>query len=126
MTSKYIDINGRWGVVLCYNLYRKDVRDMRAYMESFGMEDENIDEALRVLLYHENTGMCVSSFALRMSLVFIGGSSDEGQFWDTVSHELYHVMTAICDYYDVSSGSEDAAWTMGYLVRKTVQQIAPP
>lgn len=123
MTTEYIDIEGKWGVVICHNLYRRDVRDMRAYMESFGLPDEKIDEVIRILLYHDNTGYCINSFRLRMSLIFIGSATSEDQFWDTVGHELYHCQQSILDYYNVSKDSEDAAWTYGYLMRKAVQLI---
>lgn len=127
MKSKYIDVKEKWGIVLCYDLMRKDVREMRALMESLGMVDEEIDEALRILLYHPNTGMCISNSALRMSLVFIGEATSEDQWWDTVAHEvLDHAKWAICMYYNVEFGGEDSAWLTGYLMRKLVQQIAPP
>lgn len=85
----------------------------------------SIEEAVRILL-GVNTGMCVSRSDIRMSLVFIGSTSSEEQFWDTVVHELYHASCALCDYYDVAHDSEGFAWTIGYLVRKAVGLLAPP
>ena len=127
MTTRYLDIKGKWGVVVCYNLQRKDARKMRALMESVGMPDNVIDRALRLLLYHENNGMCIGNNALRMSLVFVGEATSEEQWWDTMAHEvLDHVKYAICMYYGVKFGGEDSAWLTGYLMRLIVQQIAPP
>ena len=127
MKSEYLDIKGKWGVALCYDLMRKDAREMRALMESLGMVDDEIDEALRILLYHENTGMCISNDLLRMSLVFIGDATGEDQWWDTVAHEvLDHVKWAICLHYGVEFGGEDSAWLTGYLMRLIVRQVAPP
>ena len=48
------------------------------------------------------------------------------QWWDTLTHELYHAQQAICGYYGVDVGSEDGAWTMGYLMRQAVGLLAPP
>ena len=127
MRTEYIDVKGKWGIVVCYDLMRRDVREMRALMESIGMTDEDIDEALRMLLYHENTGMCVTNNALRMSLVFVGEASGEDQWWDTLAHEVMdHAKVAILDYYNVPLRGEDSAWLTGYLMRKVVQLIAPP
>lgn len=127
MQTEYIDVKGKWGIVVCYDLMRRDVREMRALMESIGMNDDDIDDALRMLLYHENTGMCVTNNALRMSLVFVGEASGEDQWWDTLAHEIMdHAKVAILDYYNVSLRGEDSAWLTGYLMRKVVQLIAPP
>ncbi len=127
MKTEYIDVRGKWGIVVCYDLLRKDVRYMRALMESVGMENDDIDEALRILLYHENTGMCVTNPKLKMSLVFVGEATGEDQWWDTMAHEvLDHAKVAILDYYGIPLRGEDSAWLTGYLMRRTVQLIAPP
>ena len=118
MKSEYIDVKGKWGIVVCYDLMRKDVREMRALMESVGLEDEEIDGYLRMLLYHKE---------LAMSLVFIGEATSEDQWWDTLAHEILdHVKIAILDFYHVPLRSEDSAWLTGFLMRKVVQLIAPP
>ncbi len=125
MKTSYIDVAGEWGIVLCYDFGLLDADEMAAMMNAFGMEDVSIEEAVRILL-GVNTGMCVSRSDIRMSLVFIGSTSSEEQFWDTVVHELYHASCALCDYYDVAHDSEGFAWTIGYLVRKAVGLLAPP
>jgi hypothetical protein len=127
MKSEYIDVKGKWGIVVCYDLMRRDVREMRALMEAVGLEDDKADEALRMLLYKKNTGMCITNMDLKMSLVFIGEATSEDQRWDTVAHEIMdHAKVAILDYYHVSLRGEDSAWLTGYLMRKVVQLIAPP
>lgn len=70
--------------------------------------------------------MCVSRDDVRMSLIFIGNTSSDEQFWDTVSHELFHAQQAILDYYDVPNDGESAAWTMGYLMRCAVKLLGEP
>jgi len=127
MKSKYIDVKGKWGIVVCYDLMRKDVREMRALMESVGLEDEEIDGYLRMLLYHKNKGLCISNMELAMSLVFIGEATSQDQWWDTLAHEILdHAKIAILDFYHVPLRSEDSAWLTGFLMRKVVQLIAPP
>ena len=127
MKSEYIDVKGKWGIVVCYDLMRKDVREMRALMEAVGLGDEEIDGYLRLLLYHKNKGLCITNMELKMSLVFVGEADSEDQWWDTMAHEvLDHAKVAILDYYNVSLRGEDAAWLTGYLMRKLVQLIAPP
>ncbi len=127
MKSEYIDVKGKWGIVVCYDLMRKDVREMRALMEAVGVDDVEIDGYLRLLLYHKNKGLCITNMELKMSLVFIGEATSEDQRWDTIAHEILdHAKVAILDYYHVSLRGEDSAWLTGYLMRKVVQLIAPP
>ena len=126
MRSEYIDVDGKWGVVFCYDLRRLDEYEMRAMMMSLGMRGRKLEEAVDVLLYEKNTGICISNDALRMSLIIIGNAESEEQHWDTVAHELGHAAHAICDYYGVSHTGEDFSWTLGYLMRKVVEQTAPP
>lgn len=127
MKSEYIDVKDKWGIVVCYDLMRRDVREMRALMESVGVEDEEIDGYLRMLLYHKNKGLCISNMELAMSLVFIGEAESEDQWWDTLAHEILdHAKIAILDFYHVPLRSEDSAWLTGFLMRKVVQLIAPP
>ena len=127
MKSEYIDVKGKWGIVVCYDLMRKDVREMRALMEAVGLGDDEIDGYLRMLLYHKNKGLCITNMELKMSLVFVGEATSEDQRWDTIAHEILdHAKVAILDYYHVSLRGEDSAWLTGYLMRKVVQLIAPP
>ena len=146
MKTEYIDVKGKWGIVVCYDLKRRDVHEMRALMEAVGMDNESaegymrvsvyrkgesvevgVDEALRMLLCHTNTGMCITNMDLKMSLVFIGEADSEDQWWDTMAHEILdHAKVAILDYYRVPLRGEDSAWLTGYLMRKVVQFIAPP
>ena len=126
MKTRYIDVDGAWGVVLCYDLKRLDEYEMRQAMMAFGLRGARLDKPIDVLLFHENTGMCISRDDVRMSLIYIGNATSEEQWWDTVSHELFHAQQAILDYYDVPNYTEDAAWTMGYLMRKTVEIVGEP
>lgn len=126
MTSEYIDVKGYWGVLFCYDFRRLDEYEMRSIMMSLGIRGEKLDEATDILLFNENTGMCISNDRLKMSVIFIGAATSEEQHWDTCVHELFHAACAICDYYGIDHDGEDFAWTIGYLTRKVVEQTSPP
>lgn len=126
MQTEYVDVRGKWGIVLCYDLDLDDDVDIMNYMVSLGSDEEGAYKAVNVLFWQENAGLCVTNMALRMSLIFIGDADSAEQWWDTLSHELYHAQQAIIEYYNVPPDTEDAAWTMGYLMRKSVELVAPP
>lgn len=58
-----------------------------------------------------------------MSVVCIGNATSLEQWWDTLSHEIDHLQDAIMQYYDVSSGTEEAAWLQGYIMRLIVKAL---
>ncbi|MCR5270542.1 MAG: hypothetical protein K6D91_05945 [Prevotella sp.] len=126
MKSEYINVDGKWGVVFCHDLHMIDEYEMRQSMMSFGMRGRQIEDAIEILLYKENTGMCVSRDDIRMSLIFVGNGTSKEQYWDTVVHELYHAASSIIDYYGISDNEEDFAWTIGFLMRKAVELTSEP
>ena len=125
MTTKYIDVDGYWGIVLCYDFDWEDHEEMAAIMESFGMRKYSIRRSLHILSTF-NSGMAVSHHGLRMSVMFVGEATSPIQFWSTVNHELVHVEQAILDYYGEDWEGEPPAYLAGYLLQKTVEQIAEP
>ena len=70
--------------------------------------------------------MAISQDDLRMSAIFISKATSAEQFWDTVNHELYHVNTAIIDYYDEPYDEEGAAHLQGWLMRNAVSLLGEP
>ena len=117
MTENYIDIDGYWGVLFCCCYKRSDKDRMRGIMESFGLDEYHVIEAMSVLS-HRNTGMTISRGDVTMSVMFVSPATSHEQLMDTVAHEIDHVQYAICRHYDVERGSEDAAWLQGYLMRR--------
>lgn len=126
MVTKYIDVDdGSWGVLVIYNYSIMDFDELAAIMDSFGLSNNNVRKALRVLST-PNTGMTISRSDFRMSVVFVSETSRRSEFWNTIAHELKHVHDAILDYYDVPLDGEPSAYTVGYLFQQVVQEIAEP
>ena len=121
MTTRYIDIDGYWGIILCYDFGWSDADSMAAIMDAFGMGDSHIREAMRVL-YGVNSGMTISRSDLCMSAMFISDTTSKAQFFDTLAHEIDHVQDAICEHYDVALGTEPAAYLQGYIVRQMASE----
>lgn len=84
MKSEYIDIKGKWGIVVCYDFDERDENDMANYMMALGAMSGDVDGALDVLFGQVNAGMCVTNSPLRMSLIFIGDADSAEQWWDTL------------------------------------------
>jgi hypothetical protein len=84
-----IDINGYWKVIILYNVYLGEL----------------------------DTGFTYTDYSKRRSIVAISTSSSSEQFFNTLIHELKHLQSHICKYYNVKEDSEDAAYLIGYIAQ---------
>ena len=120
--SSYIDIDGRWGIIVNYGYGLQDYDDLWAIMRSFGLNDRSSKRALQILSSY-NTGMAVSKQDIQMSAVFISNATSASEFWSTVIHEFIHVADAILEYYGESWSGEPAAYLVGYLVKEFCKKV---
>lgn len=125
MVTKYIDVDGYWGILVNYDFDKYDMDDIAAVLYSFGLSNNKIDYALDVLSQY-NTGMAISSPSLRMTSIYISKSSSSSQFWSTINHELLHAEQAILDYYGEDCDGEPPAYLAGYLLQRVVEEVAEP
>ena len=124
METKYIDVDGRWGVIVCYNYDEEDKQDMWSIMRSFNMTSQSANRAINILSNY-NTGMAVSNDDIRMSAIFISKATRPSEWWSTCLHELRHVAQAIIEYYGADWGEDDAYLT-GFLTKQVVEKIGEP
>ena len=125
METKYIDVDGYWGVIVCYDYGFNDYDDIWSICRSFGLSNKKTNKALRVLS-EMNTGMTISNYDIRMSVVFISKATSESEWWSTCIHELKHVTDAIIDYYDKDWDGEPSAYLNGFLMKRVVEEITEP
>lgn len=88
--SQTIDINGWWTVKVCY-----------------GADLGELD-----------SGFTATDYSKRLSVVAIGLTDTKAQLMNTISHEIKHVQSNICQYYNVNEDSEDAAYLTGYITMR--------
>lgn len=90
MIRQDIDINGYWKVIVVYDAY----------------------------LGQKNTGFTYTDFNKRKSIVGISDTTSQEQFFNTLTHEVKHLQSHICKYYNVDEDSEEAAYLTGYIVQQ--------
>ena len=90
MIRQDIDVNGYWKVIVAYNVW----------------------------LGKRDTGFTHTDFDKKRSIVGISLTTSKEQFFNTLVHEIKHVQSHICMYYNVEEDSEAAAYLIGYIVQK--------
>lgn len=90
-----VDIDGYWRVTFLYNVW----------------------------LGKRDTGFTHTDFNKRRSIVSISLSSSKEQFFNTLVHEIKHLQSHICKYYNVEEDSESAAYLSGYIAQKIYKSV---
>ena len=90
-----IDINGYWTITILYNVW----------------------------LGKRDTGFTHTNFDKKRSIVGISLTTSKEQFFNTLSHEIKHVQSHICMYYNVKEDSEAAAYLTGYIVQQLYKEF---
>lgn len=122
MKKHYIDIVGKWAFVFAYDIGEDDVKEVGDWLEALGASRREIARACRVIL-GVNKGFTYSNSDLRMSVVCISHASSREQWWDTLVHEIHHIVNTIINYYGVGYESEEAAYLQGYVMRKIIEVL---
>ena len=87
-------------------------------------QDFTIDGYWKVIVLYNvwlgrlNTGFTHTNFDKKLSIIAISPTKTKAQFINTIVHEIKHLQSHICKYYDVEEDSEDAAYLSGYIIQK--------
>ncbi len=118
MTQHYFSIGeDAWGVVVCYDIGREDLEEIGSLLSELGAKPMKIEQALRVIST-VNSGFTYTNYDKRMSLMCIGNASNGAELFDSVLHEMKHLVEHICTYYGVNSKGEPAAYLQGEVGRQ--------
>lgn len=123
MIAQYIELGNRgWSILVYYNADHHDSFELEDSLKQIEASQKEINKALDVLNDY-NTGFTFSNEDKKMSIVCISKAENEQQFLDTAVHEIKHVQSHICDYYDIDEDSEEAAYLIGYIARRMYRVI---
>jgi len=124
MKTAYIDLDGRWGIVCVYDYdVYEEYDELASFIESFKISPRQARRSLEILSA-PNTGMTVTFPEVKMSLVMISRATSKDQLFNTIAHEMYHATCGIIRYYGREMCSEDAAYTMGELMRQVIAKLS--
>lgn len=68
--------------------------------------------AIKVIT-EKNTGFCYTDTQIKSTLICIAKVDSSEEFANTLVHELKHLQSHICSYYNISEKSEEAAYLIG-------------
>lgn len=123
MAAQYIQLGNKgWNILVYYNVHSSNFAEIEDSLQQLDCPKSDLTKALRVLRNY-NTGFTFTNTEYKMSIVCIGEATDSSQFVSTVVHEAKHVQSHICSYYDIKEGSEEAAYLIGYIVKRMYMMV---
>lgn len=123
MAAQYIQLGDKgWNILVYYNVHSSNFAEIEDSLQQLDCPKSDLTKALRVLRNY-NTGFTFTNTEYKMSIVCIGKATDSSQFVSTVVHEAKHVQSHICSYYDIKEGSEEAAYLIGYIVKRMYMMV---
>lgn len=118
MIKQLLRINDKWDVLIWYCVTEDDYQEVYDTLVEFGCPILDAEYSANTVSSFPNTGLTFSDTDSRVSFVCVSSTTSYSQFVDTLMHEIKHVQSHICEYYDVDENSEDAAYLVGYLARR--------
>lgn len=111
-----------WGILMVYDYEARDFERIWSMLRAFGLPDYRAQAAMSVLS-QTNTGMTLTIPSDLMSVLFISETTSNEEWFDTLIHELKHVVEHISEYYQVDPTSEPAAYLQGEIGRQMFPMI---
>lgn len=99
-----------------YGLKEEDTDEVCNSLVQIGCTEKAVESAREHCLRGmPNTGLTYSNLAGRKSVVAVSRTTSEYEFVNTVTHEIFHVVTHICESLDIDLKDEEPCYMMGWL-----------
>lgn len=129
MIWQTIDIDGWWIATVVYIPTERDMPTVAGALHRLGCPQEDIERTWRFMTDEWNKGFTWSNPIRKRSVTLIGRAKEWSQFFNTVTHEMKHLVDEITAVYDVENYGEPPAYLQGYLGEKmapVIRRIACP
>ena len=104
-----------WSILVFYFVGRENVDEVCEALVKIGCTEMAINSAREHCLGEQDTGLTYSNLSKRKSVVAIGRTSSKHEFINTVAHEMFHVVTHICEALGIGLKDEEPCYVMGWL-----------
>lgn len=122
MTSQeiYIERYG-WNIHIFYDVCRRDADYICGSLVQMGCTGKAVKDAREHFFRGgENTGLTYSNMIARESIVAIGRATSCKELVNTIAHELFHVVTHICETDGIDMTTEEPCYMMGWLCQSII------
>lgn len=115
-----INIQNKWQCYFFVN--KKELTLLLQYLRKIHCDYEDLENA-KEILNSINSGVTFTNFRFKTFIVVISDATNREQWFNTLVHELKHVQSHICEYYNISESGEQAAYLIGYLMQYFIRNL---
>lgn len=101
----------------------EDFEEMEVQLLRCGAGLRETSEAVRVL-HGWNKGYTFTNYETRSSVMTVGKATSGAQMFDSIVHELKHLVEHVSDYYGVNPKEEVSAYLQGEVGRQMFPVVA--
>lgn len=110
-----IDVDGHWNIIVYYEIDINNIYSVLEELGNYGCSYKDQEVIYNMLIHKRNTGFTFNNTDEKISIIGIAKQTSGDQFLNTTVHELKHVQSCICNYYNISEKGEPAAYLIGYI-----------
>lgn len=110
-----------WNVIVCHISSQEDVDEGIDLLASIDCKGNPLMEAYNHISEESpNKGLTYTNVAKKTSIVLIGKSTSEGEYINSLTHEIFHVVAHICEHLGIDMQGEEPCYIMGWLCQSTI------
>lgn len=106
-----------WWVMAYYDVREQNLNEVREVLLAGGCPMENVEAACNNLA-GLNAGYTFTNYDERLSVMLMGRATSAEQMFDSIVHELKHLVEHVSDYYGLDPKEELSAYLQGEVGRK--------
>lgn len=115
-----------WTAEVFLAVHSFDADAVLACLRAVGCDDGYFIKAEKNLRQNRlNRGLTYSNIALRRSVMVVGEASSASECANSLTHELHHLVSHICEGANVDLSSEEACYLAGGLAQLIHNDAAP-
>ena len=123
MIKRTIDIDGRWKVIVYYNVDYNLFNIIEQTLIDLNCSDETIYYIRVNMEHHRAKAVTINNNTIHKSIVLFNKHRTKRDYANSVVHEAEHIKQSILDVYNIQDKGEVSAYTVGYIASKMLMPI---
>ena len=112
-----------WTVHVLYDVRSSDAMYVRRCLRDLECNGVSLEDATNLMLGSEpNKGITYSNINRHESVVVIGWTTSSGEYANSLTHEMLHVVQHISEQYFINLYTEEACYLLGSLIQATTEK----
>lgn len=118
MIKQEFTLDDKWLVRVLYSRQHDDSIEAMEALRELNCPRKEALKAYSIISSGMDKGFTYTNHLLQTTLMYIGVSSDRGEFINTIVHEAKHAQSNICAHFGIREDGEAAAELIAYIVQK--------